>query len=149
MTKLKKGLCAAVAAMSVAAGSIGTASAASMQIPGVSVSDSGVQQVRHIRDDRFRWRKGRVYWRGHRGYRERRRGYRYHDGYWFPAAAFLGGVIIGNAISQPRPIYRHGDWYDLHVRWCDDRYRSYRVSDDTFQPYHGPRLRCTSPYDRY
>ena len=34
----------------------------------------------------------------------------------------------------------------LHVRWCYDRYRSYRHWDNTFQPYHGPRRQCVSPY---
>ncbi|MGV3652562.1 MAG: BA14K family protein, partial [Devosia sp.] len=27
-----------------------------------------------------------------------------------------------------------------------DRYRSYRASDNTFQPYNGPRQQCVSPY---
>ena len=34
----------------------------------------------------------------------------------------------------------------LHVNWCASRYRSYRVSDNTFQPYHGSRRNCNSPY---
>jgi len=33
-----------------------------------------------------------------------------------------------------------------HVQWCYDRYRSYRASDNTFQPYNGPRQQCYSPY---
>jgi hypothetical protein len=33
------------------------------------------------------------------------------------------------------------------VRWCQNRYRSYRRSSDTFQPYNGPRRRCNSPYN--
>lgn len=33
-----------------------------------------------------------------------------------------------------------------HVNWCYDRYRSYRASDNTFQPYNGPRRQCRSPY---
>ena len=33
-----------------------------------------------------------------------------------------------------------------HVRWCYDRYRSYREWDNTFQPYNGPRRQCISPY---
>jgi hypothetical protein len=32
-----------------------------------------------------------------------------------------------------------------HLRWCSDRYRSYRASDDTYQPLSGPRRRCISP----
>ncbi|MGI9353128.1 MAG: BA14K family protein [Rhizobiaceae bacterium] len=30
--------------------------------------------------------------------------------------------------------------------WCYRRYRSYDSRSDTFQPYHGPRRRCRSPY---
>jgi hypothetical protein len=33
-----------------------------------------------------------------------------------------------------------------HVRWCQNRYRTYRVSDNTFQPNSGPRRQCVSPY---
>lgn len=33
-----------------------------------------------------------------------------------------------------------------HVQWCYARYRSYRHWDNTFQPYHGPRKQCVSPY---
>lgn len=33
-----------------------------------------------------------------------------------------------------------------HYRWCDLKYRSYRYRDNTFQPYHGPRKQCRSPY---
>ena len=33
-----------------------------------------------------------------------------------------------------------------HVRWCAARYRSYDARSDTWQPYHGPRRHCRSPY---
>ncbi len=33
-----------------------------------------------------------------------------------------------------------------HVRWCQNRYKSYRAWDNSFQPYHGPRQQCYSPY---
>jgi hypothetical protein len=33
-----------------------------------------------------------------------------------------------------------------HVDWCYSRYRTYRHWDNTFQPYHGPRKQCISPY---
>jgi hypothetical protein len=38
--------------------------------------------------------------------------------------------------------------YDVsgHVRWCHAHYRSYRASDNSFQPNHGPRRPCRSPY---
>jgi hypothetical protein len=45
----------------------------------------------------------------------------------------------------PRRVVRSGMSVN-HYRWCDTKYRSYRYSDDTFQPYHGPRKRCRSPF---
>ncbi len=82
---------------------------------------------------------GPAFYRGHRGVRYHRPGYRYHNGYWFPAAAFLG-LVIGGAIAAQA----HSG--NAHVRWCYNRYRSYREWDNTFQPNHGPRRRCNSPY---
>ncbi|NNJ77177.1 MAG: BA14K family protein [Anderseniella sp.] len=78
--------------------------------------------------------------RGHRGRRDRRRGYRRHsDGWWYPLAAF-GAIAAGSAIANS------ADRGDRHEEWCEDRYRSYRVWDNTFQPYNGPRKECISPY---
>jgi hypothetical protein len=101
-----------------------------------------VQQVRRIE------RRGqRIYLNGHRGFREPRRGYREFNGFWFPAAAFLGGLIIGGALDDGpryvRPGYRLSN---AHVRWCYNRYRSYDRYSNTFQPYNGPRRACYSPY---
>ena len=33
-----------------------------------------------------------------------------------------------------------------HVAWCQARYRSYRAYDNSFQPYHGARRQCWSPF---
>lgn len=33
-----------------------------------------------------------------------------------------------------------------HIQWCSNRYRSYRSSDDTYQPLAGPRTSCNSPF---
>jgi hypothetical protein len=44
----------------------------------------------------------------------------------------------------PRRQYRGG--WSAHVAWCYDRYRSYRASDNTYQPYRAPRRECRSPY---
>lgn len=104
---------------------------------------------RYYRDDRrFVHRDRGGYYRGHRGYRDYRPGYRrYNDGFWYPAAAFITGAIVGGAIaSQPAPRVRYRGYSSAHVQWCYDRYRSYRASDNTFQPYNGPRRACRSPY---
>lgn len=109
----------------------------------------GFQQRRqgfyHDRD------RGRYYYNGHRGYRDYRPGYRRYNDFWFPAGAFVAGALLGGALAAPpAPVYRepvrrvYGG--DAHVRWCYDRYRSYRAYDNTFQPYNGPRQQCYSPY---
>jgi len=95
----------------------------------------------------FERRGNHAYYRGHRGSRQARRGWRQHQGYWFPPAAFIAGAIIGGAVTQPQqPSVRPGRMSQSHVDWCFNRYRSYRVSDNTFQPYNGPRRVCSSPY---
>ncbi|PWL18999.1 BA14K family protein [Falsochrobactrum shanghaiense] len=124
-----------------------------------SAQITGNNSIEHVRDDRRRrhgdrhWRgrhSGPRHWHGHRGYREYRRGYRRHsDGWWYPLAAFGAGAVLGGALaSPPPPVYRapaHRS-SNAHVQWCYDRYRSYRASDNTFQPYNGPRRQCYSPY---
>jgi BA14K-like protein len=86
--------------------------------------------------DRYRYHDHAEY-NGYRGYRHRRPGYqRRNDGFWFPATAFIGAVIIGSIISQGH--VRNSS----HVAWCSNRYRTYRASDNTFKPRHGPRRAC-------
>ncbi|TAM94856.1 MAG: BA14K family protein [Rhizobiaceae bacterium] len=125
----------------------------------LGLGHSGGDGALRVRDRHFRdrdrggshWRgdhrgfyhhRGNGWYNGHRGYRSYHRGYRYYNGWWFPGAAFLGGAIIGGALA-PHPVYRGGGSY--HVRWCYNRYRSYRASDNTYQPYQGPRRQCVSP----
>ena len=96
------------------------------------------------RDVGWRDRGDRNGWyRGHRGYRSHRSGYRYHDGFWFPLAAFGVGTIVGGAIANDSGYAGGGG---SHVNWCANRYRSYRAYDNTFQPYNGGRRQCVSPY---
>ena len=102
----------------------------------------------HGRYERYdRYERAR-YWNGHRGYRDRRAGYRYHNGYWYPLAAFAAGAIIGGAIAQPRPapVAPRAGLNPRHYSWCEARYRSYDSYSNTFQPYNGPRQQCLSPY---
>ena len=95
------------------------------------------------RRDRFERQGNRVFLNGNRGYRNERRGFREYNGFWFPASAFLGAIIIGEVLNGPRVVRRDGS----HVRWCANRYRSYRASSNSFQPYNGPRRICYSPYN--
>lgn len=87
-------------------------------------------------------------WHGYHGYHGPRPGYRRHsDGWWYPLAAFGAGAIIGGAIAgSNREVAPPRGYGSAHYRWCEDRYKSYRASDNTFQPYGGPRQECISPY---
>ncbi|MBL8582505.1 MAG: BA14K family protein [Rhizobiaceae bacterium] len=106
------------------------------------------------RMDRREWRRDawrhddrRGWYNGHRGYPYYRPGYRRYGDFWYPAAAFIAGAVIAGALADDNPpnvVYRGNN---AHIRWCYDRYRSYRASDNTFQPYNGPRRQCYSPYD--
>ena len=108
---------------------------------------------------RQRARRNRAFRQGvQRGRRiERRRDRRRDRGR--VAAGIVGGLIVGGLIANaarrgpvyaaPAPVYRapRYSYGPRHHDWCYARYRSYRASDGTYQPYHGPRRRCNSPYD--
>lgn len=148
MKKMISGLCAAT--MMLTTFGISLAAAAPIAVPQFEVQKSDAIQVQSRRDrrdrydrrDRFERRGDSYYYNGRRGYRTKRPGYRYHNGYWFPAAAFIAGAVIGGAVAN-QPSTRLSS---AHVRYCADRYRSYRASDNTFQPNAGPRQQCRSPY---
>ena len=142
------------------------------QVAAPSSAENGVTQIRDRRFYRGRggWRGDRGYYRG---YRDGRRHYRHHRGRNYGGLALgLGvGVPLGAYLASrpaygggyyddyydrpyyrdryvvrrvnPRPVYRSGGG---HANWCYNRYRSYRASDNTFQPYNGPRQQCYSPY---
>jgi hypothetical protein len=103
---------------------------------------------RHFNDRRHyrRQHHREGYYNGHRGYRDRRPGYRQHNGLWFPLAAFAAGSIIGGAAAQPHRV-SPGRYSQSHYAWCENRYKTYRASDNTFVANsRGERLSCNSPY---
>jgi hypothetical protein len=70
----------------------------------------------------------------------------YGCGGYYPS--YYGPYYGPRVIYRPRVVYRSSvRMSDAHVRWCYNRYRSYRAYDNTFQPYNGPREQCYSPYD--
>jgi hypothetical protein len=86
-------------------------------------------------DGRRHWRDGRH----HHRYWGHRRGDRRWYGYGPSVAGAIASAIIGGSIVASQRDY--GDEWQR----CDDRYRSFRWSDGTFQPYgDGPRQLC--PY---
>jgi hypothetical protein len=40
----------------------------------------------------------------------------------------------------------YGNEWSAHIGWCHERWRSYRASDNSYQPVYGPRRQCRSPY---
>ena len=71
--------------------------------------------------------------------------------WWWPGLAGVG-VGLGLSLLNPpvyysQPVYRVAPGANAaHVAWCERRYRSYRVWDNTFQPHYGARRQCNSPY---
>ena len=73
----------------------------------------------------------------------------YKKRYYYPkpyyGPRYYGRTYGRTPYYRPAPRYRaYGS--RAHVNYCFRKYRSYRVSDNTFQPYHGPRRQCRSPY---
>lgn len=58
--------------------------------------------------------------------------------------------------GYPVPIYSTGhptdrlaqyeDGWSAHIGWCNDRWLTYRASDNSYQALYGPRRQCRSPY---
>ena len=82
----------------------------------------------------YKYRNYGGYYRNYRPYR------RHYPGLYFG----LGVAPYAYYYSQPRRYYRGAG--SGHVAWCYSRYRSYRAWDNTYQPYHGRRRQCWSPY---
>jgi hypothetical protein len=93
-----------------------------------------------------RWRRNS--WRHH--YRDDWRRHRHYRRYYGGSGIYfgLGALGFGPAYDYyaPRRTYRVYRGSNAHIRWCYNRYRSYRASDNTYQPYNGPRRQCISPY---
>ena len=151
MNALRLRLAAAAAALVMTITGIGPAQAFTLPAMPQPAASGIITDVQYR--DRDRWERRRDYRRGyregyyngHRGYRDRRPGYRFHNGYWFPLAAFAAGAIIGGA-TQARPVVPRGDYSNSHYAWCENRYRTYRASDNTYVSSPGVRRICNSPY---
>lgn len=63
--------------------------------------------------------------------------------------AIVGGIIVNQLHSgqQQRAPSHSGNYLTHnHIDWCHNRWRSYRVTDNSYQPYNGSRRICISPY---
>jgi hypothetical protein len=80
------------------------------------------------------------------GYRVHRPGYVYHNGLWISPRSMRAGVILDRPIQRRHVVQYAGDINPRHYSWCAERFRSYHWRSNSFQPYHGPRQQCYSPY---
>ncbi|GHD10697.1 BA14K family protein [Tianweitania populi] len=145
--------------ISAVAGTVSTASAqiapaglrpiATVDRPAEPVRAEQVQHRDHY--DR-RWDRDRRWHRHHdrRDYRDYRRHRDYYGHRRGPSVYF--GVAptyryVEPRYAAPRYVAPRGRGYaSNHVNWCYNQYRSYRASDNTFQPNYGPRRSCHSPF---
>lgn len=113
-----------------------------------TVAASDVSEVKQVNHRKRRWHR-RHFHRHHRHHR------RPSTGFYFEFGTGRPPVVVRPPHYAPPRVYvrpRHvapryaGPLPVAHVRWCYSRYRSYRDWDNTFQPYHGPRKQCRSPY---
>jgi hypothetical protein len=145
MKKTLATLCAAAISLTSLGMASAPASAAplqtSIQITGgaelISVRD---RRDRKDRKDRFERRGNAYYFNGFKGDRRHRPGWRSYGGWYFPPSAFSFGITIN---PPSRPGIRLSA---RHINWCEDHYRSYRRSDNTFKPVGAPRRQCISPF---
>lgn len=148
MKKLMSGILATALAATMAVGTVSPVQAAPL------VSKPAIQTTSDVvKVDSWRYRNGGYY------------RYRNRDIGVGVGAAIAGALITGAIINSSRPRYVYRDYYEpryyrdyaprrvyrtyggnAHVDWCYNRYRSYRAYDNSFQPYHGPRRQCWSPY---
>ncbi|WP_019220980.1 BA14K family protein [Bartonella senegalensis] len=103
---------------------------------------------------------GRRELNGFKGYRHYRRGYRkYSDDWWYPEMAF---VAFPNQNAKHVPLKARSTSHRMllissleekepwmlkqHLDSCHARYRSYNESDNSYQPFYGPRKQCFSRF---
>lgn len=69
----------------------------------------------------------------------------YHNGYWYSTPwwtlPLIGGAMILNSQGN-------GGGGSRHEQWCEDHYRSYNPSNNTWVAYSGAVRQCVSPYGR-
>ncbi|GEC30494.1 hypothetical protein EFR01_06650 [Sinorhizobium fredii] len=61
--------------------------------------------------------------------------------------ATVGGPLPGTVGPRIRPRREIRLDLNAHLRWCLERYGSYRPDDNSYQPFNGRRRQCNSPYD--
>lgn len=133
----------AATAPASAAGPAGLSSPAVVVDTARSLSEHNAEAVQEVRHRRW-----------HRRHHDRRysRGPSFHfelnvpQRRYYQPRYYHQPRYVAPRYTAPRYAPRRAYVPAAHVDWCYSRYRSYREWDNTFQPYHGPRRQCLSPY---
>lgn len=105
---------------------------------------------RSYRDDRVKVVKRKSH---HRKHRRNHYDRSYNRDLWYdgPRHYKRRSVYVNQPVyRQPAPRLRREGRISVaqaHTNWCFNRYRSYRKWDNSYQPYHGARRACLSPYN--
>lgn len=144
---ISKLVCSALLGAAIAGsafvGSAQAQSAGSLAVPLITSAEAGPV----VKAEPVEYRHWRRYHRRH---------YRHHHGHGGAGIYFnFGNGSFSLTVPERRyyPRYHHRRYYDYprrnstaHVNWCSARYRTYEAWNNTFQPYHGSRRQCISPY---
>ncbi len=137
--------CLALAlSLSFTVASAGPSMAAPLRLSTPAVAD--VQgDVVEIDHRHRRYQRHRHHRYEHRRHHRPHARYRRHNDFGPIVGGLVAGAIIGGLIAN-QPRHHYSGHRSAHVDWCLRRFRSYDVRSNTFQPYHGPRRACRSPY---
>lgn len=139
---------AAMLSLGIVGSSLQTAEAGKRErriAAGVAIGLVGAAIIAGANDRDYRERRYRKRHYNNRRY-NRRHNRAYRRAYSRPVYIAPRRVYRQPAYVAPRRVYR-ARYSRAHVAWCQGRYRSYRAYDNTFQPYHGGRRACYSPYN--
>jgi hypothetical protein len=76
--------------------------------------------------------------------------YSYHPDHVPGYPQDLRGYPVPLYSTSGRTVHRYAAGYgngrSAHVDWCQRKWRTYRASDNSYQPIYGQRRLCRSPY---
>ena len=75
--------------------------------------------------------------------------YSYHPGHVPGYPQDLRGYPVPLYSTSRQTVHRYAARYgngSAHIDWCQQRWRTYRASDNSYQPIYGQRRLCRSPY---
>lgn len=90
----------------------------------------------------------RGYLNGYKGYRYARPNYiKFVDGWYYPEAAYSAKPAVEAAAKEAQtPVISYVRLPNRHIAYCVSHFKSYRKSDNSFQPYSGARQQCHSRF---